>query len=482
MPTKTPIFLCALLTLLLAGCGIANELGLWAEPTSGPTPAGASSGASAKPDATDQPAATIVPEPTSDLGVDAADLEGVTLQFWHAWSGATEQAASSLVDEFNRDNEWGITVVPTALGDFDGVQRAMSSALDGGELPQVTTAYLYQALSWEASRPGLLVDLSRYVGDPIWGLEAETQADFYPVYWEHDVLEGRRVGLPAQGAAQVLYYNTSLAGELGYTSPPETPEQFKSQACGAAQSFLRDDDPHNDHKGGWIVSTNYSAALGWMYAFGGDVLSPDGQRYRFDTPQVQAAMTFLRSLLDEGCAWLSESQPPEGEFAGRLGLFSTGGVAGIPYQEAAFVAAGSPDRWSILPFPGENGQGVMPVYGPAFQVLDSTPEEQLASWLFVKWLTEPWAQAQLAQASGNFPVREGSLEHMGLLPQAHPQWKAALDLLPLARHEPGFASWGTVRWAVSDAATQIFRYYFEIEQTSRLAELLDQTANDLHGK
>ena len=124
----------------------------------------------------------------------------------------------------------------------------------------------------------------------------------------------------------------------------------------------------------------------------------------------------------------------------------------------------------------------MPVYGPAFQVLDSTPEEQLASWLFIKWLTEPWAQAQLAQASGNFPVREGSLEHMGLLPQAHPQWKAALDLLPLARHEPGFASWGTVRWAVSDAATQIFRYYFEIEQTSRLAELLDQTANDLHGK
>ena len=37
-----------------------------------------------------------------------------------------------------------------------------------------------------------------------------------------------------------------------------------------------------------------------------------------------------------------------------------------------------------------------------------------------------------------------------------------------------------MRWAVSDAATQLFRYYFTIDKVADLAELLDDTAADLH--
>ncbi len=124
----------------------------------------------------------------------------------------------------------------------------------------------------------------------------------------------------------------------------------------------------------------------------------------------------------------------------------------------------------------------MPVYGPSFQVFSISSEKQLASWLLIKWLTEPAQQAALAQVSGNFPVRLSSLELMGLLPAAHPQWKTALDLLPVARHEPTLESWRIVRWAVSDAATQLYRYYFEIDKVPTLIKLLEQTANDLNAK
>jgi hypothetical protein len=53
-------------------------------------------------------------------------------------------------------------------------------------------------------------------------------------------------------------------------------------------------------------------------------------------------------------------------------------------------------------------------------------------------------------------------------------------MLPSARSEPPFPSWGTVRWAVSDAATQLFRYYFTARQVPELLKLLDQTAAELH--
>ncbi len=53
-------------------------------------------------------------------------------------------------------------------------------------------------------------------------------------------------------------------------------------------------------------------------------------------------------------------------------------------------------------------------------------------------------------------------------------------MLEYAVPEPNLPSWRTVRWAVSDAATQLFRYYFTIDQVAELAELLDDTAADLH--
>ena len=135
--------------------------------------------------------------------------------------------------------------------------------------------------------------------------------------------------------------NTTWAKELGFNVPPQSAEQFRTQACAAAQTFKRDNNPKNDQMGGWIISTHYPVALGWMYAFGAEILAADGDGYRLNTPQVEEAFDFLRSLLDSGCAWLSENQSTEAEFATRQGLFAAGSVADIPYQEEAFVAAGS---------------------------------------------------------------------------------------------------------------------------------------------
>jgi ABC-type glycerol-3-phosphate transport system substrate-binding protein len=222
--------------------------------------------------------------------------------------------------------------------------------------------------------------------------------------------------------------------------------------------------------------------LGWFYAFGGDITISEGKGYQFNTQEVEDALTFLRDMYDDGCAWLSESQLPETEFANRQGLFATGSVVGIPFQEAAFANAESSDKWTVIPFPSSKGETAIDVYGPSFQVLTSEAENQLASWLFIKWLTSPENQAELSQASGFYPVRATSLEHLDILPRTYPQWAEAVDLLSLARSEPAFPSWRVVRWAVSDAATQLYRYYFTIDQIPSLVRLLDRTANDLHSE
>jgi len=87
----------------------------------------------------------------------------------------------------------------------------------------------------------------------------------------------------------------------------------------------------------------------------------------------------------------------------------------------------------------------------------------------------------MVEATGTFPLRISTLEYLReFRPPLSSQWQAALDLLPAARSEPNYRSWNEVRWAVSDAATQLFRWYFTIDQLPATLKLLDRTAAELH--
>jgi ABC-type glycerol-3-phosphate transport system substrate-binding protein len=225
--------------------------------------------------------------------------------------------------------------------------------------------------------------------------------------------------------------------------------------------------------------------LGWIYAFGGQVLYPgdseeDDRYYEFDTPQNEATFRFLKDLHDDGCAWLPASQIPENEFVSRQGLFSTAHVGDLKYLREAFRAQGNYDTWIALPFPSPEGTPAYDVFGPSAYIFSSTLERQLASWLFIKWLTDPEQQAELIKAAGTLPVRESSMEYLQEYKNQNPQWSQAVAALPSARAEPGYPSWKTVRWALGDATRQLFLSYFTIENVPELLKFLDQTAHDLH--
>ena len=422
-------------------------------------------------------------QPASTLEVNPEDLRGLVIDFWHTWDGRAGDTVKELVDTFNVNNEWSILVVPAYQGTYDNLFPKVTRALEEGDIPNVVVGFLHQAQTWD--KAGQVVDLNPYVNDPNWGFGRQEQDDFYPVFWEYDLSDGKRLGVPAQRSGQLLLYNTTWAQQLGFNAPPSTPDQFKEQACAAAQANLADAEAGNNGTGGWMISAEYPAMLSWIYAFGGDILRPEqkpanDRAYNFDTPKVAEAFTFLREMLDEGCAWLSEGKSPEQEFAQRRALFASSSLAGLPDQVEAFQRAGSRDEWTVLPFPSPEQTPAFTVYGPGFEVLKTNPEQQLASWLFLKWMLEPSNQARLVEATGAFPLRISAQENLEEYASRHPQWEAAVEALPYAHPEPVLPSWGVVRWALGDAGTQLFRAYFSIEQVGELLEFLDQTAHELH--
>lgn len=521
-----------LLAILLPACLEANPAPSPLPPTANVTKSQtlptATQATPFQPQDTPAPAsATLSPtrttQPANSTGIQPGALEGLTVQFWYTGSEQAGRAWEDLVEEFNVANEWGLHVQASEAGNYDQLDSRLEAALQNGAPPDLVTALTYQAAGWdigqvnpgqvnsgsesqvegtaaattvpspadgtatatatperEAQSTGLITDLNSYVNDPDWGLNTGEQEDFYPAFWEAEALDGKRLGLPAVRSAQVLFYNQSWAEELGFQGPPATPQQFQEQACAAAQAIRADDDPKNDGAGGLAISTQPAAMAGWLESFGSEFARPDESGYRFNTSQVEDAFGFLRGLYDAGCAWLSENDSYTNDFASRRALFTAGSLADLPGQLAIMEQAGSQDRWTLLPFPSPDGQPAINAYGPSYVILKTSPERQLAAWLFARWLSEPERQAALALASGNLPTRRSAAQQLSALSSSSAQWHAGLGLIETARMEPSFASWSTVRWALGDAATQLFRYYFTADGIPSLVELLDETAQELH--
>ena len=466
-----------MLVLTLAACE--------ATPTITPAQGTQSTVLTSTPAATDFPPptseATATPAPVSVIEVDAKTLGGVKVTFWNAWSGPAGEAIQSLLEAFNAENEYGIVVESTYQGNYNDLYDQIDAAILAGDPPSLAVGYSYQIQEWDASQ-GIVADLEPYVNDPQWGISPTQQADFNPTFWEQEVINSKQTGFPAQRSAQLIFYNTTWASELGFAAPPSTPEEFKQQACSAAQANKTDTDLQNDGTGGWVVSTTPSAVLSWIYAFGGEGIDPQRSGYRFNTPQTEAALTYLKELYDAGCAWLSAGDYPDEEFAARRALFVTGSLADLSFQTTAFERAGNADRWTVLAFPSPRKQPVIDIYGPSFVLFEATVEEKLAAWLVVKWLTSPENQARFIAASGTYPIRASTLDHLEEYAAKHPQWSAALELLPFAQSEPGYPSWSVVRWVVSEVGTQVFRYYFTADRIPATLELMDETAAELHAR
>ena len=201
----------ALLAITLAGCQPAPN------PTQRPnpgstTPERAGNEDPSRPTVSPTPKRTPVPSPTplpeSLLDVDPADLQGVEIQYWHVWSGGAGDLTEALVAEFNETNEWDLHVEASQIGNFNAMSTQVLNAAQEGDTPDLVVAFDHQALTWDAEGE-IVVDLSDYVDDPVWGWSEAEQADFYPIFWQPGVAEDGRISVPAQRSGQFLYYNTS---------------------------------------------------------------------------------------------------------------------------------------------------------------------------------------------------------------------------------------------------------------------------------
>ncbi len=411
----------------------------------------------------------VVEEPAEEVN----PLEGVTIQFWHVYGeGKPMEGMTALVDEFNKTNEYGITVEALDQGQYGDVEDKMNAAILSGDLPDVVMAYTNALADWYAV--DAIADISSYIDDPKYGLTAEEKDAIYPSAFEAGVApDGAVIAFPMTQSANVLVYNNTWAEEMGFTTPPTTSEEFKEQMCaGAAWNTERGGDFAGT--GGLVYYPSNTNFLNWLYAFGGSELNAAGDAYEFNTPEAVAAVMFLNDLRDSGCTFETESYPNP-EQGQRKALVTMSSTAGLPYYEAAFAEAENDDVWTFIGAPGPDGTLAVDAFQQMLGVVNTTPEKTLASWVFIKWLTNAENQATwIRDYSGYLPTQSTSAALLSDYAAENPVWATGAELAAIGPAEPQtFPAWTSVRRAVGDAAAKLFQAADEAEIEAILMQLTD---------
>ncbi|MAU09884.1 MAG: hypothetical protein CL607_08705 [Anaerolineaceae bacterium] len=382
------------------------------------------------------------------------DPTGATVQFWHQHSGEREEALMEIVNEFNETNEWGITVEASNQGGYGDIFQKMNLGLvEGGEsLPQLVVAYQNQAATYQLVDG--LVDMRPLVDSPTWGLSEEDKADFFPGFYNADVFPtfgNQRLGLAPNRSMEVMYYNSSWLAELSesgaisFEGAPETPEQFREAACAAVENPYSGATGDVSTSVGYQLSFDASRLASWTFAFGGDVFDYDAGVYTYDSEAAVEAVTFLQGLFADGCATdIAESYGDQTNFGQGVTLFTVGSTSGLPFYGSA-VDEGAGHEWSVAPLPHTTEEPVMNLYGASVSIPRSTPEQELAAWLFVKYYTDTEAQATWATASNYFPVRASVAEGLADYFEANPTYETAFGLLQYSKTEPPVPGYDFVR-------------------------------------
>ncbi len=369
-------------------------------------------------------------------------VAGQEVILWHAMNDTASSTLTEFVDEFNATNRWGITIVPQNQGTYTRLRERLDSALQRGATPDLVVLYPQHASAYAARADVIAFD--DYISSPQAGLTRAELDDFLP-----GLLEGERnpqlgnqlASFPIGPDAMVLVYNVDWLRSIGYQDPPQTWEIF-NQAC--AQAMADTDGDTMPDTFGYAFVADVPTFSAMMLTRGQELLSQDGSRVLFNTPEGERAMRTLRDAYSSKCAYTAPGRDwDRGDFTNAKVLFNIVPSSALPAYHT-IIGKSSIFRWGVSPLPHNGEAPITPLSGQNWTLFKSNPDRQLAAWLFIRWFSEPSQTQRWASANYTLPLRRSAITTLEAQPDLEPTFKRVIELAPYGRPEPSIAKWDDV--------------------------------------
>lgn len=427
-------YLLLAVTLAVAACGSGDSK---KDSSSNATPASTQGAAQGNNAGTAAAAANNNPIDKVDLG-----SEKVTLTFWHTQTGANADKLTKVIQGFQAKYP-NITIDAQFTGNYTDNYKKINTAIVGGGLPDVAVSY--PSMVSEYQQADKVIALDDYINSQKYGFTKEELDDFYPAFLaesRYPEYNNKYYSFPFTKSLLLMYYNQDALDKLGL-KVPETWDDFRA----ASKKFTQGDAK------GYAISVSASTFDGMVYSYGGSLISPDQKTWKFQEQPGVSALQLLQDMVKEGSAYqVSTANADQVDFGKQLTLFTLGSTSGIPFYDKEVSGK---FRWGIANIPHATGQAPATVlYGGSITVFKSTPQKQLASWLFIKYFNSPEVTADWSPATGYMPVRKSAANSQIVKDRItqFPTYGVALNtVLPTAKPETSVAGTQDTRTYIENA-------------------------------
>lgn len=347
--------------------------------------------------------------------------EEVTITFYHTMGPNLTAVLTPYIEEFNRLYP-NIHIKHFSIGDYDDVREQINQEITAGNQPNIAYCYSDHVALYNLAKAVVPLDdfiesdivVKRADGtEEVLGLTNKQKEDFIAGYYE----EGRSFGdglmytLPLSKSTEVLYYNKTFFEEYGL-KVPKTWEELE-EVC----ERIRQIDPKS-------IPLGYDSEANWFInmceQYGSPYTSATGKHFLFNNETNRDFIEEFREWYQDGYV---TTQTLYGSYTSSLftslngtrSYMSIGSSAGAPYQRPAKNEDGTyPFEIGVAMIPQVNVNRPKVVsQGPSLCIFKKdNPQEVIASWLFMKFLTTNVNfQSDFAMASGYIPVLKSVAEN-----------------------------------------------------------------------
>ena len=352
---------------------------------------------------------------TYEVPAEGYDGSAVTITFYHSMGARLQEVLNTYIPVFNELYP-NITIEHSSMGDYDGVRDQIKTALTAGNQPNIAYCYPDHVALYNVAKA--VVPLDNFINSTIpvtdakgnetpLGFTAEQIADFIPGYYAEGTAfdeAGTMYTLPMSKSTEALYYNKTFF-EQNNLSVPTTWEEMA-----AVCEKIKQIDPD-------CVPLGYDSEANWFITmceqYGSEYTSLDEDgHFLFDNETNRGFVKMFRDWHQKG--WVT-TEAIYGSYTS--GLFTAtegqkcymviGSTGGASYQTPPVVDNKSLFETAMATPPQVNPAAPKVIsQGPSLCIFtDTNPQEVVASWLFVKFLTTNIEfQAEFSMKSGYAPV------------------------------------------------------------------------------
>ena len=346
-----------------------------------------------------------------EVGYDGSEVE---ITFYHTMGAALRDVLDKYIAKFNELYP-NITIKHSQVGGYDDVRDQIKTEITVGSQPNIAYCYpdhvaLYNKARAVATLDDLIASQIKVTdakgNETILGLTDAQKADFIEGYYN----EGKSYGdglmytMPMSKSTEVLYYNKTFFDTHGLKVPTTWKEL--EETC----AKIKEIDPNS-------IPLGYDSEANWFITmceqYGSPYTSATGDHYLFDNAKNKEFVKMFREWYQKGYLTTQElyGAYTSGLFTateGTKSYMSIGSTGGASHQRPGKDASGEYlFDVGIVSIPQVDAAKPKAIsQGPSLVIFkDSNPQEVVASWLFVKYLTTTVEfQAEFSMTSGYAPV------------------------------------------------------------------------------